>query len=212
MLPRIKYIVVVLGLFTSSFLHGQTFKAGVLAGLSTSQVGGDGYSGFNKAGINAGFFANSSIGKEVDLQFELEYIQKGSRKNPNTDKGDFSKLLLRLDYVQIPVLIKYHQKSFYLEGGGYAGILVNFYLEDESGVRTSDFENNVFINDVKNTDFGMLVGIGYNVTDHIILNSRFLQTVGNVKEFESGAVRWLKSGWSNSVISFTFRYEFGQKS
>lgn len=209
---RLHFILALSAMLLTLTSYGQAFKAGVLGGISTSQVGGDGYSGFNKAGINLGVFLNTALSKEVDMQFEIEYMQKGARKNPDTEKGDYTMLLIRLDYVQVPILVKYHHKNFYLEGGGYAGFLVNFYLENETGVRTEQFQEDPARKRVKDTDFGVLAGLGYEINDHFTLNSRFLQTVGNVKEFESGAVFWLRSGWSNSVIAFTFRYEFGGRS
>jgi hypothetical protein len=195
-------------LLLSSELQAQAFKAGFSAGIATSQVGGDGYGGFNKAGITGGFFTSTSLNEKVSMQFELEYMQKGSRKNPDTEKGDTEFFLLRMDYVQVPLLTRYYHKSFFLEGGLYVGVLVNFHIENESGVVTERFKNTQK-EQVKSLDQGFLMGLGYHINQQFMFTSRLYQTVGNVKRFESGQQRYLDSGWSNTVVAFSFRYQFG---
>jgi hypothetical protein len=207
-----RYFLLSLLLFGIHYVSfSQAFKAGISAGLSTSQVGGDGYGGFNKAGLTGGVFINTSLNEKMDGQFELEYVQKGSRKNPDTEKGDTEFFLLRLDYVQIPMLLKYYHKNFFLEGGLYVGVLVNFHIENESGVVTDLFKS-VQKEQVKSLDQGMLIGLGYRINQQFLFTTRLQQTVGNVKRHESGQQRYLDSGWTNTVVAFTFRYEFGQTS
>ena len=43
--------------------------------------------------------------------------QKGSRKNPNTAEGDTEFFLLRLDYIDIPVMARVRHNKFTFEGG-----------------------------------------------------------------------------------------------
>src|SRR5690554_2436533 len=83
----------------------QGFNTGILAGINASQVSGDNYSGFNKAGILVGLFTNLDVSEKVNLQFEINYSQKGSRKNPKTDEGDHEFFLLRLNYIEVPMLV-----------------------------------------------------------------------------------------------------------
>src|SRR5690606_12816075 len=87
---------------TSSY--GQSFNAGILAGINDSQVAGDSYSGFNKAGILVGLYSDIDIISKINLQFEINYSQKGSRKKANTDEGDTEYFLLRFDYIDILVM------------------------------------------------------------------------------------------------------------
>ncbi|MBK7030063.1 MAG: outer membrane beta-barrel protein [Bacteroidales bacterium] len=52
----------------------------------------------------------------------INYIQKGSRHNPDYDKGDLDKLIIRLGYVEMPLLYQYKLKSgFFLEAGTSIG-------------------------------------------------------------------------------------------
>ena len=72
------YIWIIL-LLVSLDTKAQTFKPGVLVGLVTSQVGGDGYSGFNKLGLTFGGYVRYQLSDNWSTQFEIAYVQKGSR-------------------------------------------------------------------------------------------------------------------------------------
>ncbi len=107
-----------------STLFAQKFHGGLTAGLSASQVAGDTYSGYDKAGLYGGGFVSLDVSQRVTLQMELTYFQKGSRKNP--DSLDYSAYLLRLNYVELsfPVLFKINR--FTLLAGPSAGFLVGY--------------------------------------------------------------------------------------
>ena len=103
------FILILCSLITISS-YSQSFNGGVILGLSTSQVGGDDLSGFNKAGILTGLYTNKSITYKLNLQLELIYIQKGSH-NPNmgtADHNDYQKLDISLSYIEVPFLLQYH--------------------------------------------------------------------------------------------------------
>src|SRR5688572_11278489 len=87
----------------------QQFKAGLLGGIVTSQVDGDTYAGYNKAGLFGGAFVSKRISPESrwTALFEITYIQKGSRKVPHPDRGDYVDYKLKLDYAEVPLLLKY---------------------------------------------------------------------------------------------------------
>ena len=55
----------------SSYCYGQNFKAGLIAGISTSQVSGDQLGGFNKLGINFGASVNHFINSASRGQLAL---------------------------------------------------------------------------------------------------------------------------------------------
>lgn len=187
---------------TSSY--GQSFNAGILAGINASQVAGDSYSGFNKAGILVGLYSDIDISSKINLQFEINYSQKGSRKNPNTAEGDTEFFLLRLDYVDIPVMARVRHNKFTFEGGVYYGQLVNNYIEDENGPTEIPAEFNKF----NEYDFGGLIGINFNVTENIIMNWRYSNSIIPTRKHDSNAVFWFNRGTYNNYMSFSLRYEF----
>ena len=91
-------------LFLNKYNSAQEFNAGVLSGLSTSQVSGDNLGGFNKAGIILGGFVNRKINTALQIQIEMMYIQKGS-SNPKPENliGE-----INLEYIEIPILFSYN--------------------------------------------------------------------------------------------------------
>ena len=86
-------------------LSAQGFNAGLRVGVVGSQVDGDTYEGFNKAGITAGLFVNRKLSDLFSLQLEMNYIQKGSRK-PLDDNNTY--YLMRVTYIEVPVLLQWH--------------------------------------------------------------------------------------------------------
>ena len=112
-------------------LAAQGFHGGVTAGLVGSQVAGDTYSGFDKAGVFAGGYVGWEFTKHSGLQLELEYFQKGSRKNPDPEKNDYDQYLFRVNYVELPVLYQFKLNWFIIEAGPSAGFLMGYYEEKD---------------------------------------------------------------------------------
>lgn len=200
-----KIYLFVIFLISFSFVSfSQNINVGVIAGVNATQVAGDGYSGFNKAGINVGGFADFDISKKLNFQFEILYSQKGSRKNPKTSEGDTEFFLLRMDYIEIPLMLRFENNKFTYEAGAYYGQLVNSYLEDENGPYTVPSN----LNQLLDRDLGLLIGLNFNFTEHLIMNWRFSNSIIPVRKFDSGESFRFKSGLMHTAFSFTLRYEF----
>jgi hypothetical protein len=119
----------------STAVYSQKFTGGLAAGITGSQVDGDTYSGYNKAGLTAGAWVNVSVNEHSAFQMGLNYIMKGSQHNPKTDQGETDYLRIRLGYAEMPILYQYKMKSgFYLEVGPSLGVLLHSRFENEYGV------------------------------------------------------------------------------
>ena len=99
-------LVIILIIISNATLS-QTFDLGLIGGINTSQVSGDGLGGYNKLGLRIGGF----IKKELDhfnTQIELLYINKGSRSMAliNNDYSYIDNYILKLNYVEIPIIIE----------------------------------------------------------------------------------------------------------
>ena len=55
-----KHLFIIFIFISSIQMNAQVFKPGVILGLNTSQVSGDGYGGFHKIGFIFGVLVNSS--------------------------------------------------------------------------------------------------------------------------------------------------------
>ena len=99
-MKKLIFIIAICCIFQNNST-AQEFNAGILAGLSTSQVSGDNLGGFNKAGLILGGFVNRDINSLLSLQIEMMFVQKGS-SNPKPENllGE-----IHLDYIETPIIL-----------------------------------------------------------------------------------------------------------
>jgi hypothetical protein len=185
-------------------VSAQKFSGGLLGGVSASQVSGDRLAGFDKAGIYGGFFANFSFSEHSAIQMEIDFIQKGSRKNPRPSKGDYEKYVLRLNYIEVPLLYKWMTtKSFGFEIGPAAAVLLKSSdVElDQNGAIPFQPAFNPY-------DFSVMAGVYFKLGEHLKTNLRFSNSVVPVRSHSGGATYRLNRGQYNSVIGLSLQYEF----
>lgn len=205
-------------LFTSIFVllfiwntQAQVFKAGLILGISGSQVEGDGYSGYRKLGFIAGGFTNTSLSEKFSTQLEIYFINKGSQRNPNPDQGDVDAFNLNINYIDVPLVLRYHYKSFMFEGGLYGSVFLGYSMSDEFGERDTGAYP------FKPYDFGGFLGMNYSINDRLIFNLRSKNSLLPVRDFENfdqqvGILNKLfNRGWYNLDLNFSIRYQFGTK-
>ncbi len=151
-------------LLTSFTSFAQNFTGGVIGGLIASQVDGDTYGGYKKAGVTVGGWVNLSVSEKSSFQLEINYIQKGSRHNPDSLNNNFSFLLMRLGYVEMPLLYQFRMKNkFYLEVGPSIGVLLHSKVEMNDGQGYQIPPDNPF----RLIDVGIQVGVGYRISDKL---------------------------------------------
>ena len=97
-------------LFTAD-AQEQRFFVGAKFGFSSSQVSGDELAGYNKAGLIGGLQCAMKFSKKWTLQFEMLFIQKGSKYRARPELGDPNYYRLQLNYMEVPVLFQYHYKK-----------------------------------------------------------------------------------------------------
>jgi hypothetical protein len=194
----VRGFVFVLIMLSSFALYAQKFNGGVLGGLSASEISGDRLEGPNKAGLYLGTFVNRYFSKRSSIQMELDFIQKGSRKNP--DSVDYSTYLLRLNYIEIPVHYKYDfiEKATLETGLGF-GFLIHSYEEADGYEWTSGPE-------FQTLDLSFNIGAYYRLFENLLINVRYSNSILAVRPHASGQTyRWNK-GQYNEVLSFTLHY------
>lgn len=203
-LPKI--LILLIGTLAFNFKSNaqKSFKAGASFGVIASQVAGDGYGGFDKAGLFAGSFVNIYTSENWSWQMEINYAQKGSRKNPNTAEGDHDFFLLKLNYIDVPIMARVNYRDFIFEAGLYYGRLLNYTLEDENG----EFELPERSNEFEENEIGILFGINYQLTEQLLMNWRFNNSLQEIREYDSDEEYMLNDGYFNTYLSFSIRYEF----
>jgi len=192
-------LLLVITLSFANLATGQQFNGGILGGVAAAEISGDRLEGPNKAGVYAGGFVNRYFTQKSSFQMELNFIQKGSRKNP--DSLDYSTYLLRLSYVELFLHYKWDfAKAFTLELGPSYGILIKSYEEADGQILTEPPFNN--------GDLSGNIGLFFTLTDHLRFNLRYSNSILAVRPHSSGETYKWNQGQYNEVLSFTFHYLF----
>jgi len=205
-------IPIILFLFLIFFLRidliAQRFDGGILAGGLISQVDGDDWKGYNKVGYLAGGFVHLELSPHSSLQLEMEYIQKGSRKPANFDSGDYKTYLLRLHYLEIPLLYQFtFLKRLSVEVGPAADILLG-YSEQGDGQEVPNRYP------FRRVTLSGIVGVSGYITRHLKATIRFNYSLLSLRQPQPDRrpEAWRKVlfewGQYNNVLSLSVSYQF----
>jgi len=197
-------------LFVPLGLFSQKFNAGILAGGLVSQVDGDTWAGYNKFGFLAGGYVNLKLSHHSSLQMEMEYIQKGSRKNNDLEKDDLNSYLLRLHYLEIPVIYQFNfAKRFSAETGPAMDILLGSY-EEKDGIPDPPTEP------LRNVTLSGIIGFSAYITNHLKACFRFnysLISIRNTTAPYPASYRKILFEWGqySNVLSLSLSWDFKRK-
>lgn len=89
----------------------QRFKAGLLAGLTASQIDGDESAGYHKLGLQAGLRGVAVLKPKQEASVEILYSQRGCRNQPKT----YPIFSTTLDYIEVP--LQWHYQDWLVEDG-----------------------------------------------------------------------------------------------
>jgi hypothetical protein len=192
----------------------RVFSGGPIIGGNFAQVDGDDCYGYYKIGLNAGGIVNIQLAQKVAVSMELLYTQKGARctrKMTSPFYGDyFSKYYLSLNYVEMPVTIRYrlsHWRRLELEAGGSFAYLLHSSEEVISDIPVwIDPE----INRMNKTDVNLIAGLKALVYKRLYANFRFQYSVLSVRPMERipAGYGYGNQGQFNNVVSLRFMYLF----
>ena len=187
-------------------LNAQKFDAGALIGLNTSQITGDNFAGYNQPGLIAGLWLSRGLGDKSKLVMEMQYLPKGSRKNPKPTDLDFAFYRLRLHYVEVPIIFSYQvHKKFSLETGLSYGALVGVYEADENGPFIGNFATQ---EQFKPYDISFNAGINWLINDHLMFNVRSINSIFPVRDFPNQVTTFLNRGQYSNCVMGRFLYQF----
>ena len=200
---KYKIILIVILLNFSSTTFSQSFKGGLLGGMVASQVDGDMFAGYNKPGFQFGGFVNIKFGKKIGGQTELKFIQKGSRKTPNFDKGDYAYYKLSLNYIEMPFIFTVMmKKKWKFEVGAGVAYLAKA-LEDKDG-----YGWEMPYPDFNNIEIPFVLGFNYALGKKLNVNFRYSYSMLPIRSHPGNQTYYNNRGQYNNLISFVLYYKF----
>ena len=191
-----------------------TFKGGVLAGATTSQISGDNLAGFHKLGAMAGVFANCVLVEQpkfgLKLQMEMDFVMKGSHSfsRPGQAVNPMAKYVLNLGYIEVPVLLRFriaritirNSSDFEFELGPAFG--VNLYAHER------DVYGRILGRPAFNRmEFSMMGGLTYVFKEHHGITLRYSNSIVPVRIPDWAVNRRIKKQF-NSVLYLIYSYQF----
>ncbi|MDD4602600.1 MAG: porin family protein [Bacteroidales bacterium] len=202
-----KRLTFILLFFLPFLCDAQLFNGGILSGANVSQVDGDTYDGYHKFGFYGGAFVSLQVSRQSSFQMEMEYFQKGSRKNGDSVTNQGTTYLLRLHYLEIPILYQY---SFHKRFSAEIGPAMDILLGSEELVNGFDPPTTVPLRPV--TLCG-IIGINGYITQHLRLNFRFNYSILSIRDGVANGYRKIlfETGQYNNVLSFGLIWDFKPK-
>lgn len=210
-----KSMLIIGALFLSVTVMAQTekVKLGLKAGLNLSSLSFDEseLNSSNKTGFTAGIMVEVPLAKNFSLQPELLYSQQGTKSSfsDNEVTNSHYKSTIKLNYLNIPVMLKYYlSKGLSLQAGPQIGILLkanNKYQDNFLG-----YENRESFNlkeYATGIDTSVNFGLGYQFKDKFYTDVRYNISYSNV--FKEGDVNhFINNDMKNRVFQITLGYFF----
>lgn len=201
-----KYKILFFFFFLYSFnAYTQSFKAGFQLGMTATQVDGDKSAGYNKPGFFGGIFVNRPMENNKAWQLEMNFVQKGSRINVDPNSSNPQTYLMRLNYLEIPVLFqKKIRKNLGLEVGGAIAYLITAkeysmgYLMDETALPA-----------FRKFEISGMGGLTYLLTSKLTFHLRFQYSLSSIREYDNSYV-YMDGGQRNNVICMSLFYKFSK--
>lgn len=205
-------IVVFLSFFTTSAGFSQRILGGISAGLNLSQVDGDDFYGFHKAGLNIGPMVALPFGpnKKWSVSMELLYSQKGSYHNGAYDSTTYR---LVQDYVEIPVLVHFTDRKLISGGVGFAyGQLVN-YKETHNSLFDSTYN---YLTGLSNFDISVIADVQFRIWNKLWADVRYGYSVKSNRTVQIRNVAYPQQATEtrkqyNNVISLRLTWYFNME-
>lgn len=162
-------------------LHGQVFKGAVIAGFNLSQVDGDEIYGFKKFGANVGASAIIPFTDHWEVSIETLFSQKGSYQGPQRDDSLSGEYKLKLNYLEIPVVVHYNDKNRMMFGLGFSFGRLTSVEEFEHGRKV---ETTTINGPYDRNDFNGIADIRFRIYQRLKFNVRYAYSIKKIRTRE----------------------------
>ncbi|GAA4470159.1 hypothetical protein GCM10023093_30860 [Nemorincola caseinilytica] len=184
-----------------------TFHGGLVTGVNFSQVDGDNFAGYSKAGLNVGGIVYFNMDPEhVKGSLEVLYTQKGARSKgmPYTVAPGLyiTNYRITLNYAEVPFMINYFDRHMHHFGGGFS---LSYIGTKRENIEFSPAQPLVNLDDypVNKTDLNMLVGGSLHCWKGLFFNMRFqysLLSIRNKVPVNYGRSQQFNNMWTLRMV------------
>ncbi len=192
----------------------QRFRAGIVMGVTASQIDGDRSAGYNKLGLQPGLRVLARLKGRTEGSIEFLLSQRGSQSE--LVKNEFSNFFsLTTNYLEVPVLWAF--KDWLVEGEGnapdyykvafcgglsYARLLGAKASDDQSAI------NVVAPDFLKKNDFSFLLGANFFANRHLCFSFRYVRSMDFMYDPRDWNPAPAQSGWKSHSLYFQSAWMF----
>ncbi len=173
------FFVVVVAFLGTGCLYAQVIKGAAIAGMNLSQVDGDEIYGFNKVGINLGVAAIVPFADQWEASIETIFTQKGSYQGPHYNDSLTGEYRLRINYLEVPVLVHFNDKNKVIFGAGFSWGRLVHVEEYEHGNRVESTKLNS--GPYSKNDYNAMVDLRFRIYKQLKFNVRYAYSLKKIR-------------------------------
>lgn len=197
---RILIIIILIQSYSLS-LVAQRFDAGFTLGVAATQVDGDGYGGYNKAGPIAGIWVEHNLKNEWFGRIELRYTQKGSYAKTSEESSSYYRM--RLHYYEAPIFVGYRLKNKFQVMGGFS---VGYLGKAQEMTNWGSFPDED-IDAYKEFEFAGIAGVEYRYRERWIIGAFASYSILPIRPHKGNITYRLNRGQYNQVLELAVRFK-----
>lgn len=173
MFRKLLIIIFLSCMISIQYSYGQRFSLGIIGGVTSSQISGDGIYGFAQFGVVVGADVNYEINEDWSASLGLQFNQKGARNYRS--ETVYSAYRLRANYVEAPFMVNYHLNKWQFNAGLYLGVKVNHKERNSFGPVDP-------VRNFKALDIGGQLGVNYSFKEDWQVELRFQNSLIPVRD------------------------------
>ena len=155
---------------------------GIMGGGTVSRISD--YDGETLFGLTGGLYWEYRLSQKFSLMSNILYSQRGEIGKDNLNG-------IKLSYINLPIMVKYRLTD---NLGISTGINSDMLVSVDAGDLTKD--------DFKGTDWGIPIGISYDITNHLQVG--LVYNIGLSNLLNDSDAKY-QSNWANLTIAYMFK-------
>ena len=155
---------------------------GIMGGGVVSRISN--YDGETLFGLTGGLYWETRLSRRFSLMSNILYSQRGELGKDNLNG-------IRLSYINMPIMVKFDLTDrFGISSGINSDMLLSVVADD------------LIKDDFKKTDWGIPIGMSYDITNHLQLG--LVYNIGLSNLTDNGDTKY-QSNWANLTIAYLFK-------